>query len=110
MSGLLKRLRSKPVDARKTVADVLNTFHGLTYVHVDDVVLDEDKNFWLRRSARIENGLSFPGDARRDWIPVSGFTHGGKVHTNPTDRNWHKTLKVYKPDREEWASVYRITD
>lgn len=88
-----------------TVADVLNTYRSLCYVSVGDVALDSLDRFWLRRSAVIQDGPFLPGNTK-DWIPVSGFAHGGKVHSE-SDRNWDRIPRVLDPDPDTWARVRR---
>jgi hypothetical protein len=97
---------SAPPAHPKIVADILNTHQGLCYIRVSDVALDEQDGFWLRRSAKFELIPGF-GQKSENWIPVSGFSYGGKVHTD-SDVAWEKLQSIPKPDPAEWARVYRI--
>lgn len=105
-----RRKRDSPPPApQKTVADVLNSYQGLCYLHVQDVALDSQDRFWLRRSATFEEGPRRLTQRTSDWVPVSSFSHGGKVHTN-AHVNWGKLNMIPEPDPAEWARVYKISE
>lgn len=98
--------RPVPPGRRKTVADILNSHQGLCYLRVSDVALDGQDRFWLRRSAVFEERVPFVGKWS-SWVPVSGFSHGGKVHTD-SDVDWGAIRVLASPDPAEWARVYKI--
>lgn len=95
-----------PPRKRETVADILNSHHGLCYLKVSDVALDSGDRFWLRRSAFFEEQPPFLSRLA-SWVPVSGFSHGGKVHIN-SDVDWGDIEVIPEPDAAEWARVYKI--
>lgn len=90
------------------MADILNTHHGLCYLRVSDIALDEQDRFWLRRSARFKTDVPL-GLARKipNWVPVSGFSHGGEVHAY-SEAAWEKVQVIPEPDPAEWVRVYRM--
>jgi hypothetical protein len=101
-----KKRDGVPPTERKTVDDILNSYQGLCYLNVSDVALDGQDRFWLRRSAVIEDRIPSLR-ASSNWVPVSGFSHGGKVHTD-SDVDWDQIQVLPDPDPAEWARVYKI--
>lgn len=103
-----KKRDGVPPEPRKRVSDLLNTSHSdVCYIFIRDFRLDEQDNFWIRRAAFFEERIPREDMCKGNWIAVSCFNYGGKVHTNANE-NWGDIEVVSQPDPKEWVRVYPI--